>query len=187
VAKKADKVIQDNAHIILITGNMASGKSTVAQVLAEKLPKSVHLRGDLFRRMIVSGRATMSSTLSAEAEMQLALRYQLAQDVAKRYCEAGFTVFYQDIIIGETLANTVEAFQGYPLSIFVLCPDRKAIAARESARDKTGYASRDEIDFFDRVLQTETPRLGTWLDNSDLTVVETVAAIQKLLNEATAE
>ena len=39
---------------------MAAGKSTIAQALAERLPKSVHLRGDLFRRMIVNGQAEMS-------------------------------------------------------------------------------------------------------------------------------
>ncbi len=38
--------------IYLITGVMASGKSTVAQLLASRLEKGVHLRGDLFRRMI---------------------------------------------------------------------------------------------------------------------------------------
>ena len=57
--------------IILITGNMASGKSSVAQALAERLPKSVHLRGDVFRRMIVSGQAPMTVNLSEEAERQL--------------------------------------------------------------------------------------------------------------------
>jgi shikimate kinase len=31
--------------ILLIIGIMASGKSTVAQLIAEHLPKSVHLRG----------------------------------------------------------------------------------------------------------------------------------------------
>ena len=51
-------------HIIMITGIMAAGKSTVAQQLAERLPKSVHLRGDVFRRMIVSGRAEMDFELS---------------------------------------------------------------------------------------------------------------------------
>ncbi len=35
---------------VLITGVMASGKSTVAQLLAERLEKSVHLRGDIFRK-----------------------------------------------------------------------------------------------------------------------------------------
>ncbi|MEG4147058.1 AAA family ATPase, partial [Microcoleus sp. Pol12B5] len=61
-------------QIILITGNMAAGKSSVAQSLAERLPKSVHLRGDIFRRMIVNGQAQMALNLSAEAYQQLQLR-----------------------------------------------------------------------------------------------------------------
>lgn len=45
------------SQVILITGNMAAGKSSVAQALAERLPQSIHPRGDVFRRMIVNGRA----------------------------------------------------------------------------------------------------------------------------------
>ncbi len=45
--------------IYLITGVMASGKSTVAELLAAKMEKGVHLRDDVFRRMIVSGRVTL--------------------------------------------------------------------------------------------------------------------------------
>ncbi|WP_329202698.1 AAA family ATPase [Streptomyces sp. NBC_01435] len=41
--------------VVLITGVMASGKSTVAQALAERLPRAAHVRGDVFRRMVVSG------------------------------------------------------------------------------------------------------------------------------------
>jgi deoxyadenosine/deoxycytidine kinase len=40
--------MMQDAQVILITGNMAAGKSSVAQALAERLPKSVHLRGDVF-------------------------------------------------------------------------------------------------------------------------------------------
>ncbi|MDQ0761187.1 putative kinase [Streptomyces canus] len=43
--------------VVLVTGVMAAGKSTVAQALAERLPRAAHVRGDVFRRMIVSGRA----------------------------------------------------------------------------------------------------------------------------------
>lgn len=46
--------------ILLITGIQAAGKSTVAQLLAERLPRSVHVRGDLFRRMVINGRADMT-------------------------------------------------------------------------------------------------------------------------------
>ncbi|MBM0237656.1 hypothetical protein JNW88_11680 [Micromonospora sp. ATA32] len=38
---------------MLITGIMAAGKSTVAELLARRLPRSVHLREDIFRRTVV--------------------------------------------------------------------------------------------------------------------------------------
>lgn len=168
---------QRDGRIILITGNMASGKSSVAQALAERLPRSVHLRGDLFRRLIVNGRAEMGVELSAEAERQLQLRYSLAAEVARRYAQAGFTVVYQDIIIGPTLSDIVGLLQPYQPFVVVLCPRPEVVAARDQARAKTGYPDRASVDAFDRVLRTETPPLGHWLDNSDLTLDETVAHI----------
>src|SRR3954451_13955986 len=142
-------------RIILITGNMAAGKSTIAQALAERLPKSVHLRGDLFRPMIVNGQAEMSFELSAEAQQQLALRYHLAAEAAKSYFQAGFTVVYQDIIIGSTLAKMLTTFQDLPLSVFVLCPRAAIVAARDSSRSKTGYPNDASVQAFDRVLRQE--------------------------------
>ncbi|WP_334609849.1 AAA family ATPase [Micromonospora sp. CPCC 205546] len=64
--------------VVLISGIMAAGKSTVAEALARRLPRAVHLRGDVFRRMVVSGRAEMTAEPSAEAWRQLRLRYDLA-------------------------------------------------------------------------------------------------------------
>jgi len=160
---------------------MAAGKSTVAQALAERLPRSVHLRGDLFRRMIVHGQAEMSFELSPEAQQQLALRYHLAAQAAKCYFQAGFTVVYQDIIIGPALADMLTTFRDFPLAVFVLCPRAEIVAARESNRSKTGYPSEDAIRAFDHVLRQQTPRIGYWLDSSDLTVAETVDAILRQL------
>jgi hypothetical protein len=48
--------------VMLITGIQAAGKSTVAQLLAERLPRPVHVRGDAFRRMAVDGRAAIQGT-----------------------------------------------------------------------------------------------------------------------------
>ncbi|HEU5013178.1 MAG TPA: AAA family ATPase [Roseiflexaceae bacterium] len=176
--------IASSPRIILITGNMAAGKSTVAQALAERLPKSVHLRGDVFRRMIVNGQATMGAVLSTEAQQQLLLRYQLAADAAKRYVQAGFTVVYQDIVIGAALPEVVASFRGYPLSVIVLCPRAEVVAERDESRAKTGYQDHAAVQVFDRILRTETPRVGYWLDNSNLTVSETVDAIQRHLAQA---
>jgi len=116
--------------LILITGVMAAGKSTVAQALAEALPKSVHLRGDLFRRMIVNGRAEMGFELSAEALAQLNLRYAIAPAVAEMYLAGGFTVVYQDIIIGQTLVEITDRLQHHPRYVIVLCPSPAAVTAR---------------------------------------------------------
>lgn len=171
-------------RVILITGNMAAGKSTVAQALAEQLPRSVHLRGDIFRRMIVNGQAKMSSTLSDTAVAQLHLRYQLATTTAVLYWQAGFTVVYQDIIIGPALTTVVEMLAEVPLSVVVLCPRTAVIVQREAQRNKTGYGHEADIATFDHVLHRETPRLGYWLDNSNLTVAETVAHIQQQLFQA---
>jgi predicted kinase len=173
--------VPDSPRIILITGNMAAGKSTIAQALAERLPRSVHLRGDLFRRMIVNGQAEMSFELSAEAQQQLRLRYQLAAQAAKSYFQAGFTVVYQDIIIGTALAEMLTTFQDFPLSVFVLCPRPEVVAARDFSRSKTGYPNDAAVRAFDRILRLETPRIGYWLDTSDLTVDQTVDAILRQL------
>lgn len=166
------------ARIFLITGLMASGKSTVAQALAQRFPNSVHLRGDSFRRMIVNDREPMSLDLSDIAKRQLALRYDLAVQVARGYCDAGYTVVYQDIILGPALAKVAAKFEGYPLSVVVLCPSEETISRREAGRGKSGYKNRTEIAAFEHVLRDETAHIGTWVDSSDLTVSETVDQIR---------
>lgn len=169
-------MINDQPLLILITGIMAAGKSTVAQHLAERLPRSVHLRGDLFRRMIVNGRAEMGFELSPDAREQLSLRYRIAATVAQHYLAAGFSVVYQDIILGDDLREVVAALRSRSLHLVVLCPTSQTVAAREAMRHKTGYGDLS-VDAFDHVLRAATPRLGLWLDSSDLTVEETVDRI----------
>lgn len=170
--------------IILITGIMASGKSTVAQRLAERLPRSVHLRGDIFRRMIVDGRVDMGPSPSEAAFAQLRLRYELSATVAERYCEAGFTVVYQDVIIGPMLQEVVDRLKAtHPLYVVVLCPSPDIVAQREANREKVGYAGWSAHDL-DAELRANTPRVGFWLDTSALTIAETVDSLLVRLEEA---
>ncbi|WP_086561630.1 hypothetical protein [Streptomyces africanus] len=70
---------------------MAAGKSTVAQALAETLPRAAHVRGDLFRRMIVSGREEYAPGAGDEARAQLRLRAPRIEAVAAREAERGKT------------------------------------------------------------------------------------------------
>lgn len=183
--------------IVLITGIQASGKSTVAQALAERLPRSVHLRGDAFRRMVVNGRADMTAPPTEEAVSQLRLRHRLTAQAADAYFEAGFTVVAQDVILGDHLRPTVAAIRSRPLLLVVLAPSPTSIASREASRQKTAYAAARQttggapaagawtIEALDAVLRTETPRLGLWLDTADQTPAQTVDEIlHRAWNEA---
>jgi predicted kinase len=170
--------------VLLITGIQAAGKSTVAQLVAEQLPRSVHLRGDLFRRMIVGGRVDMTPDPAPEALRQLQLRHRLTAEVADRYFEAGFTVVAQDILLGPHLSTTVAAIRSRPLLLVVLAPRPDAVAAREAGRAKNAYGEYSVADL-DAGLRQDTPRIGLWLDSTDQTPEETAGEIlQRAWDEA---
>jgi predicted kinase len=161
---------------VLITGISASGKSTVAQALAERLPRAAHVRGDTFRRMVVSGRADMLPETGDEALRQLHLRYRIAANTADLYAAAGFTAIVQDVVLGADLELFVKWIRTRPLHVVVLAPDPAVVTRRDQERAKTGYEDWT-VAALDEVLRRETPRIGLWLDTSDLTPEETVDEI----------
>jgi chloramphenicol 3-O-phosphotransferase len=177
-------MMTERPSIILITGIMASGKSTVAQLLSERFGKSVHLRGDIFRRMIVNDRKEVQPDAGVDELDQLRLRYRLAAQAAEMYVQAGFTVVVQDVVVGSVLNDFVSYIQSSPFYVVVLCPNREAVALREAGRAKKGYGAWS-VEGLDHVLRNETPRIGLWLDSSELTPEETVNEIMgRLQNDA---
>jgi len=165
------------ASVHVITGIQAAGKSTVAQALAERLPgRTVHVHGDQFRRWIVGGRAEMTPDAGPEAVRQLRLRHLLTARTADTYADAGFAVVAQDVVLGTELPALVAAIRTRPLHVVVLTPRPDAVAAREAGRGKQAYGPWT-VEALDKALRAETPRVGLWLDTSDLTVDETVEEI----------
>ncbi len=166
----------DLSGVVVVTGIMASGKSTVAQALAERLPKAAHVRGDVYRRMIVSGGLEYEPGAGAEAEAQLRLRYRLSASTADAYADAGFTAVVQDVILGEELKTYADLIRTRPLYVVVLAPRPDVVAAREAGRGKTGYGAWT-VEDLDTGMRETTPRIGLWLDSSEMSVEETVDAI----------
>ncbi|NNG18062.1 AAA family ATPase [Naumannella sp. ID2617S] len=155
---------------------MAAGKSTVAELLALEFPRSVHVRGDAFRRMVVNGRAEMTPNPDPEAQRQLHLRYALAASTADQYAAHGFDAIVQDVIIGAELAHFVDLVKTPERYLVVLSPSLSALEWREEQRQKAGnvYFSPGAMD---AALRQETARIGYWLDSSTQTPEETVADI----------
>jgi chloramphenicol 3-O-phosphotransferase len=173
--RAAGQVSVPGPAVVVITGIMAAGKSTVAQALAERLPRAAHVRGDVFRRMVVSGRADMAPGPEEEAVAQLRLRHRATAAVADLYAGAGFTAVVQDVLLGEHLDELLALVRTRPRHLVVLAPSPAAVAAREAGRAKTGYGAWT-VEDLDRGLRA-MPRRGLWLDTSDQTPAETVDAI----------
>ncbi|UJW32345.1 AAA family ATPase [Saccharothrix sp. AJ9571] len=162
--------------VYLLTGISAAGKSTVAQELAGSLPSAVHLRGDLFRKMVVTGRHEMSAEPTPEAIAQLRLRYRLAASCADGYFEGGFSVVYQDVILGPYLTEVIGMLRSRPLIVVVLAPDPAVVGSRERGRAKSAYVGYTP-EMMDAELRRNTPQFGLWLDSSRQTPGETAAEI----------
>jgi predicted kinase len=167
--------VSDAPAVFVISGPMAAGKTTVARLLAARFEHGVHLDGDAFRRNIITGRVEATPNLTPEAIEQLQLRYRLAAAAADGYAEAGFTVVYEDVIAGQFLAEVETRILSRPLHVVVLLPQLEALETRAAARESygVGWSIRELYDGFAK----ESPRIGTWLDTSDLTPEQTVDAI----------
>jgi chloramphenicol 3-O-phosphotransferase len=175
----------DDHAVVLITGISASGKSTVAQLLAERFARGVHVHGDAFRRMVVSGRADMTAEPTEEAWRQLRLRYALGAATTDRYFAAGFSVVVQDVVLGPELERYVDAIASRPLHVVVLCPHVDVVEQREAGRAKRAYGSgMFGMAALDVSLRQDTPRIGLWLDSSDMTAAQTVGAVVSRAAEA---
>jgi chloramphenicol 3-O-phosphotransferase len=155
---------------------MASGKSTAARLLASRFDRGVYLEGDFFRRSIVGGREEMTPDASPGAVEQLRLRYRLAAAAADDYVEAGFTVALEDVVAGPILRDYQAMIRSRPFHLVVLLPSCEVIAARDAGRAEKGYGAWTVEQLYDGFV-VETPRIGLWLDTSNLTPDETVEQI----------
>jgi chloramphenicol 3-O-phosphotransferase len=166
----------DEHAVFLISGPSASGKSTVARMLALRFSAGVHLEGDFFRRSVVAGRHEMTPDPSPEALEQLLLRYRLGAAAADTYFERGFTVVIEDVAAGPLLTEYVALIHSKPLHVVVLMPEVEVVSARAASREASGYARWTVAELYE-VFAEKTPRLGLRLDSSEQTAEETVSAI----------
>jgi predicted kinase len=164
--------------LFVISGVSASGKSTVARLLAGRLERGVCVPGDAIHSMVVSGRLDMRPDSGEGALRQLVLRYAGALAVASVYLRDGFHVVVEDVIIGPVLRDFLELVPVPEFHLVFLDPDAAAIERRERERDGTTYgAGRWSVGELRALLREETERIGLWLDSTSLSAEQTVEAI----------
>lgn len=172
----------------LITGAQASGKSTVAELLARRFERSVHIRGGQFYRWAVRGWTHVGDHDHEEALRLLDLRYRLSAISADEYASEGFVAVVQDNIYGSAVVEWLRRIGSRERHLVVLAPSVATIESRDAARrastGKVAYRGSFTPVQNDRVLRTTAAELGLWIDTSDLTADETVDAIVSRAAEA---
>jgi cytidylate kinase len=173
----------------LITGAQASGKSTVADLLARRFERGVHVRGGQFYRWAVTGWVHFDDRdRPAEARRLLELRYRLSAVVADEYASSGFDVVVQDNIYGNDVVRWLERVTTRPRRLVVLRPSIDAVAARDKQRQrqwgKVAYRGGFSVADNDAAVATTPRGTGLWLDTSEQTPEETVAEVLAREDEA---
>lgn len=171
-------------RLFVISGAQAAGKSTVGQALADALPRSVFIDGDSIGNFVVSDKALMTEPPSVEAVEQLFLRYAGALTVADVYRSAGFDAVIADNIFGTFLDDYLMIAAPEPVHFVMLTPSAAIIESREAGRGKNAYWDGFTVEGLVRSIEHETTRVGLWLDNTTMSVGQTVLQILRRTGEA---
>ncbi len=165
--------------LLVVTGIMAAGKSTVARLLARRFARGVHIEADILQRMIVSGGEWVSEPGEprGEAARQLRLRLKHMCLLGTSFFSAGFTVVLDDIILGDRWHQLREELQGIPVSLVVLAPRSDVVVRqRDTSRSKQPLGEA-WVQHLDQALRATMAGVGYWVDSSEQTPEETVDQI----------
>ncbi|HVT78554.1 MAG TPA: AAA family ATPase [Acidimicrobiales bacterium] len=172
----------------LITGAQASGKSTVAELLARTFERGVHVRGGQFYRWAARGWVHAGDADHTEARRLLDLRYRLSAAVANEYAYAGFTTVVQDNIYGPDVETWLARITVPTKHLVVLRPSVAAVEARDAARThdtgKVAYRDGFTPTINDEHVAATRHDLGLWLDTSDQSPRETADEILSRVAES---
>ncbi|MDP2292836.1 MAG: phosphotransferase [Actinomycetota bacterium] len=176
------------AGVWLITGAQASGKTTIADALARRFERGVHVQGGQFYRWAVRGWVHVGDEDEAEVRRHLDLRYELSAAAADRYAAAGFTAVVQDNIYGPDVERWLARIEATPTHLVVLRPSVEAVTARDAERQRTrgkvAYRGGFTPAINDLHVAGTRRDLGLWLDTSEQSPEESVDEILRRADEA---
>lgn len=120
-----------SGKIIILTGPAGVGKSTTAQIMAEKLEKSAYISGDTVSHMSISGREKPWESKNANN-----LVWSNIKDLTRNFLNYGCDVVIDWIIFWDDLKEHISEFieNGIEVRYAVLWADEKIHIERDKQR-----------------------------------------------------
>ena len=171
-----------NYDLVFISGIPGAGKTSTSLALAASLPRSVHISGDQLRLTVKGGFANPNHKWTDETKRQYFLSFKNEASLARNFIAAGFRVIVDDTIHG---GNLYENWQTHftemnPLKV-ILMPSFEEAMKRNNIRESHTVAEKVMSEVYTNFTQHD---YTSWfvVDNTEMTVEETVGVIRKKLN-----
>jgi chloramphenicol 3-O-phosphotransferase len=122
--------------IVFLTGAPASGKTTIARMLAQNSPKSIHIQVDQLREMMVSGiHLPGGGGWSDEATRQFQWGRTTASFMANLYASNGVDAFIDDVCVPHFFSDQyAELFKNPAVHRVLFLPSANALVQRLKMR-----------------------------------------------------
>lgn len=171
-------------EIWIINGIPGVGKSATAHALAAHHGRGVHIEGDKLQELIVSGSVAPGGQPFEEEKRQIHLNVRNQCLLARSFAGENFIPVLDYVVVNR--ARVEEYHQhliGLSLHLVTLAPGVFVALERDRRRpEKTVAATWTHLD---EMIRAELSGVGLWIDNSTLSVEETVSHI--LRNKETAK
>ncbi|MFB5662594.1 AAA family ATPase [Alteribacillus sp. HJP-4] len=121
-------------RIYIISGPAGAGKSTTAKMLAESLPQSAYIEGDVVNHMVESGYLP-----PWESSEQLALTWQNIAGLAVQFLQADYEVVIDYVAFPQEVKRfssfVVDAVENVEIIYVVLWADNEVLLQRDAQRE----------------------------------------------------
>jgi gluconate kinase len=160
----------------IISGIPGVGKSTTSKALAKSLDLAAYIEGDMVREMIVSGYVFPTADPFEESMRQIRLGATNCGLLARSFIKAGFTpVIDFAFVTKEHYDHLLQELDGFDARLITLAPGKQVAFERDRLRSEKTLG--DQFAYLDDVMRKELGTTGLWIDNSVLTIEETVNKI----------